>query len=305
MCKISVVMSCYNSEKYLRKSIDSILSQTFKDFEFIIWNDGSTDGTEDIIKSYKDKRIRYFYHNNTGLGLALRMACEQAKAPIIARMDADDISLPNRLEKEYEYLLEHSDVVLLSSAVDYIDENDKYLGRSFPYTDNLSLRNIMYRLGGNAIVHPACMFRLEKYRMAGGYMGLKKAQDALLFARLAKYGKVQNLSSVLLRYRLTPGSISQQTQGNSYATIISAYLKKLIHDDSVSDIDVETYNEIVRLSKNEPKIAGVKTVYEVYEKTIFERLFNVVKFIVGLHYGETIICSLKNTYNNLRFHTFY
>lgn len=301
MCKISVVMSCYNSEKYLQKSIDSILSQTFKDFEFIIWNDGSTDGTEEIVKSYKDRRIRYFYHDNTGLGLALRMACEQAKAPLIARMDADDISMKERLAVEYDYMARHPEVVLLSSAVEYIDENDILLGRSFPYMNDLSLRNIMYRVGGSAIVHPACMFRADKYRKAGGYIGLKKAQDSLLFARLAKYGKVKNITRVLLRYRLTPGSISHQTLGNRYAPIISAYLNKMIHDDSVSNIDVDTYNEIVRLSKKEPKREGVKTLYDIYEKTILERLFHVVRFVAGLHCSETFICYLKSVYNIIKF----
>mgnify|MGYP001537946173 FL=1 len=92
--KISVVMSCYNSERFLRQSIDSILMQSYREFEFIIWNDGSTDSTEEIIKSYHDERIRYFYAPNQGLGSALAAACKEARGRYIARMDDDDIAMP-------------------------------------------------------------------------------------------------------------------------------------------------------------------------------------------------------------------
>ena len=112
--KISVVMSCYNSERFLRQSIDSILMQSYREFEFIIWNDGSTDSTEEIIKSYHDERIRYFYAPNQGLGSALAAACKEARGRYIARMDDDDIAMPNRLDKELAFLELHPDYILAS-----------------------------------------------------------------------------------------------------------------------------------------------------------------------------------------------
>ena len=84
---VSVVLCTFNDERTIKEAIESILCQSYNNFEFIIWNDGSTDGTEEIIKSYKDNRIRYFFHENTGLGEALRLACAEAKGKYIARMD--------------------------------------------------------------------------------------------------------------------------------------------------------------------------------------------------------------------------
>src|SRR5687767_7542953 len=95
---ISVLLPVYNAEKYLRESIDSILKQTYSNFEFLILNDGSTDGSEEIIKSYSDPRIRYSKHENCGLAATLNKGIEQAKGEIIARQDQDDISLPERFQ---------------------------------------------------------------------------------------------------------------------------------------------------------------------------------------------------------------
>ena len=123
--KISVVMSCYNSERFLRQSIDSILMQSYREFEFIIWNDGSTDSTEEIIKSYHDERIRYFYAPNQGLGSALAAACKEARGRYIARMDDDDIAMPNRLDKELAFLELHPDYILVSCLCEFITEEGK------------------------------------------------------------------------------------------------------------------------------------------------------------------------------------
>ena len=125
---VSVVLCTFNDEKTIKEAIESILCQSYNIFEFIIWNDGSTDGTEKIIKSYDDNRIRYYYHENTGLGEALRLACAEAKGKYIARMDGDDICLPSRIQKQVEFLESHPDYVLVSSAVFYIDEIGEQIG---------------------------------------------------------------------------------------------------------------------------------------------------------------------------------
>jgi len=125
--KISVVMSVYNGEKYLREAIDSILSQTFHDFEFIIIDDGSNDGSAEVVRSYTDSRIRFVQQENRGLAAALNRGVLLARSGLIARMDQDDISMPDRFEKQYEYLQKHKEVVALGAAAVWIDVNGTYV----------------------------------------------------------------------------------------------------------------------------------------------------------------------------------
>lgn len=291
--RVSIVMCCYNAAKYIKESINSILNQSFNDFEFIIWDDGSSDNTKDIINSYSDRRIKYFYHANTGLGQALKMACEKAVAPIIARMDSDDISLPMRLEKEYDYLMKHDDVVLVSSAVNYINDKGDIMGSSFPYTNYTIISRIM-KTGGSVIVHPSAMFRKSDYIKAGGYYPLKKAQDSLLFSKMMKYGKLAVISDVLLNYRISSNSISSQTQMSDYDSLIILLRKKMINDNNVNPDDVVIYNKMVELAKEQNKN---KTDY-ITSKRIKSNLENVLYSFLTLVLGNTksrnlIIC-VKN-----------
>ena len=114
--KISVVMAVYNGEKYLREAIDSILNQTFKDFEFIIVNDGSTDRTREILESFIDPRIVLIHQEHMGLTKSLNRGIALAKGKYIARQDADDISMAERLEKQFNFLESHENVALLGTA---------------------------------------------------------------------------------------------------------------------------------------------------------------------------------------------
>ena len=134
MILISVVMPVYNGEKYLKDAIDSILNQTHTDFEFIIVNDGSTDNTANIIDSYVDSRIIHVRQENRGLPKALNVGASISKGEYIARMDADDISLPNRLKSQYLFFKSNSDISVLAGSFSYIDEKGKYLGRTFSVT---------------------------------------------------------------------------------------------------------------------------------------------------------------------------
>ena len=290
--KVSVVMCCYNAEQHLKKAIDSILSQTFKDFEFIIWNDGSNDNTESIIKSYDDKRILYYYHENTGLGQALRMACEKAQAPIIARMDADDVALPNRLSIEYDYLSKNEDVALVSSAVYYIDDSDTILGRSFPYTKHRKLRNLLLK-GQNAIVHPSSMFRKNIYEKAGGYLNLKKAQDLVLFSRMSNYGKIVNYPFPLIYYRISTNSISTQTQSSAYDEIIRSFLKKMSTDINIDSADVTLYNDIILRAKNRSAEEFKKVNRYRYRKSLEEILYNLFKYFLGKKISTLLVVKIK------------
>lgn len=133
---ISVVMPTYNCKKYVSQAIDSILNQTYQNFEFIIVDGHSTDGTELILNDYslKDKRVKIIKDERKGIGAALKLGCSMAKGDYIARMDSDDIALPQRFEKEIEILRKNKELVLVSSSAIYIDERGDFMGYSFPYT---------------------------------------------------------------------------------------------------------------------------------------------------------------------------
>jgi glycosyltransferase involved in cell wall biosynthesis len=205
--KVSVVMAVYNGEKYVHESIDSILCQTFDDFEFIIINDASTDITPEILRSYKDPRIIILNNpENIGLTRSLNRGLKFARGEYIARMDADDISLPNRFECQVAYLDAHLEVGLLATSFLFIDEsgNDKMISR--PATDQQFKEKLMK---GNQFCHGVVMFRRACIDKIGGYREeYRYAQDYDLWLRIMeKYG-VASLDEVLFKYRINFSSIS-------------------------------------------------------------------------------------------------
>ncbi|MGO9953181.1 MAG: glycosyltransferase family 2 protein, partial [Dissulfurispiraceae bacterium] len=135
MPEISVLMSCYNASKYLAEAIESILNQTFDNFEFIAIDDGSRDNTSDILKDYAraDSRIILLEKENTGLTNSLNIGLKTARGKWIARMDADDVSLPNRFEDQLEFVQVHAGVILLGTSCIVIDQSGKVI-RRYEYT---------------------------------------------------------------------------------------------------------------------------------------------------------------------------
>ena len=123
--ELSVVMAIYNGREFLREAIDSVLSQTMRDFEFVIVDDGSTDGSHSIVESYSDPRIRIISQENTGLAQALNNGISESKGEFIARMDQDDICLPERFAVQLEFLKNHHDVVAVGCGAIYMDESGK------------------------------------------------------------------------------------------------------------------------------------------------------------------------------------
>lgn len=203
--KISVIMSVYNGQRYLREAIESILNQTFTDFEFIIINDGSTDNSLEIIQSYDDSRIR-IVNNETNIGLtkSLNKAIKQARGKYTARQDGDDISLPHRFLEQLSYLERHPEVALLGTSVYHIDEQGKVLGRVIVLTkpgDKL--------LKENQFNHGSTMFNKNVVVRLGGYNEiLKYSQDYELWLKIAKNHQVSNLSQLLYKLRFHEETIS-------------------------------------------------------------------------------------------------
>ena len=202
--KISVTMSVNNGERYLREAIDSILNQTFADFEFIMVNDGSTDSSLAIMQGYHDERIRVIDNGeNIGLTKSLNKAIKQARGEYIARQDADDISLPNRFKEQIEYLGEHPEVALLGTGVYRIDEQGKVVGKILPSAN--PGKSLFKR---NQFSHGSIMFGKVVFDRLGGYNELfKYAQDYELWLRIARHYKVRNLKQLLYKLRFHRESI--------------------------------------------------------------------------------------------------
>lgn len=160
--RISVVMSVYNGEKYLRESIESILNQTFSDFEFIVANDGSTDNTPQILEEYKnrDSRIKIIQQENIGLTKSLNKAINLANGEYIARQDVDDLSLPERLERQMKLFREKSNIDLIASWYYIIDGEGKVnLERKLP--DSKRVKKLLPF--ENLICHTSVMFKKSKF----------------------------------------------------------------------------------------------------------------------------------------------
>ena len=286
---VSVIMCCYNAEKYIAETIESVLHQTYTNFEFIIWNDGSTDSTEQIIETYNDCRIRYFYHENTGLGKALNLACLKGKGKYIARIDADDICLLNRIEIQVQFLESHPQYILISSSVYYIDENGCILGRSFPYTKNFILQQKMK--WGSPVSHPATMFNRDVYLKTCGYIDIAGGEDRILFAKMCKFGKIKNIAIPLIKYRLLFSSLSHRQHQSPYLGILEEYRTKIINDDFISLEDIDLHNKIYHLRKQEQGSSK-----DIYRKSYEEHLFSAFKVVIGERGAQYITTILKNAY---------
>jgi len=206
---VSVVMSVFNGGEFLQSAIDSVLEQTFGDFEFIIFDDGSWDGSSNVLAraAARDQRIVLERLEHKGLTHALNRGLRDAQGEFIARMDADDISLPDRLEKQVRFLRSHRDIALVGSAFDLIDENSRSL-KIIQYP--LAPEDIEPELAQRCVIcHPSIMARLEIMRELGGYRPqYLNGEDYDLWLRLIERHRLANLPDVLLRHRQHTKKIS-------------------------------------------------------------------------------------------------
>ena len=197
--RISVIMGVYNCEKHLAKAIQSILNQTFKDFEFIIINDGSTDGSEAIIKSFSDPRIKFISQANIGLTKSLNKALKLAKGGLIARMDADDIAYPERFAKEVKFLEQHPEIMLCGTWAKYINAQGEIIGDfKTLLTDNEIKKSLLKH---NPFIHPSVMVRKELFDKVGYYNeNYRYVQDYELWGRVVPKFKTANIPEYLMEY---------------------------------------------------------------------------------------------------------
>ena len=213
---VSVLMPVYNAEKFLTAAIDSILNQTLSDFEFIIIDDCSTDSSSQLILGYDDSRIKYFKNEiNRGITYTLNRGIDLAAARYIARMDADDISHPQRIKKQYDYLLANPDCALVSSRANVVNENGGLI-----YVDNTPSEFYYFKLVFTSpFFHPSVMYVKEKVLEAGKYV-VPHAEDFELFWQLSRTCRFYNIPEVLLDYRVTDTSLFHGSKKKEYADAV-------------------------------------------------------------------------------------
>ncbi len=225
--KVSVIMSAFNQASYLKLSVDSILQQSFTNFEFIIINDASTDNTRQILASYHDHRIRIINHNFCqGLTKSLNQAIRHAKSEYLARMDADDIASKERLRTQIEYLESHPKIAACGTAVTLIDKQNRKIGiKHLPSTVN-KIHQVMLRY--NPFVHPSMMLRREIFVDINGYdESLNGAEDYDLWLRMASKYELININKPLLNYRINPQGVSWANLKHTELQALKARIKAL------------------------------------------------------------------------------
>ncbi len=203
MPEVTVLMSVHNGEKWLRECIDSVLSQSEGDFEFIIINDGSTDGTGVILDSYADKRIVTVTQENAGLTKSLNIGLSLAKGKFVARIDADDICVPDRFYKQRKFLLENPDTVLVGSNARLIDESGRCMGRAvYPRSHEMLVERLTISFR-SVFPHSSVFFKKNIVMQEGGYLeNYIRSQDYDLYLRLSEKYRISNIDEFLVKIRL-------------------------------------------------------------------------------------------------------
>jgi teichuronic acid biosynthesis glycosyltransferase TuaG len=219
----SVIMASYNSEKYIEKSIQSVINQTFSDWELIISDDASQDNTRHIIlkSSLLDKRIRFLFLNkNRGPGAARNTAISIAKGYWISILDSDDLYLPNKLSEQYRIISNESDLILLGSACFHIDEFDKRVGKhKYPKNSSQLKRNlvVMKRFPP----HSSIVYRSDVVKICRGFNeNYRKSQDYDFWLRLTSQGEFQSCQIPLVEYRVHSRSISFEFSDQGFSQFV-------------------------------------------------------------------------------------
>jgi len=208
---VSVVMSAFNCQSYIAGAVESILQQTFRDFEFIVIDDGSTDGTAGILRGFErtDPRVRLISRENRGLIKSLNEAVSLSRGSLIARMDADDIALPHRLERQVEYMSQHPETVVVGSKIVLIDRAGAPLMRWKHALTHAEIVRRLFQGDGSALTHPAIMMRRKAFDAVGGYdHRFNATEDYDLYLKLSEVGGLANLDEVLFHWRQHSESVN-------------------------------------------------------------------------------------------------
>ena len=266
-------MPVFNGANYIDQTIQSVLKNNFKDFEFLIIDDGSTDNTAEIIKSFNDNRIKYFKKQNSGIAETLNFGLKKSNFELIARIDSDDLIELNRLEKQLNYFKQNRVDVLGSNAFLIDSKNKVYGSTKFPLSQDLIKKNLEQM--ECPIIHPSVMYKKSKVLSVGGYRE-KYADDYELWLRMIKNSTFNNLRDNLIYLRKHSSNLSSSKTKTTQTVIVNSFIKYY-----------EFNGDINKLKKNYIKckstlIFKLSKTRSFYEKLIYFPLYIKVKYIKKL-----------------------
>ncbi|MEC3878252.1 glycosyltransferase family 2 protein [Parapedobacter sp. 10938] len=289
--RVSVLMSAYNAERYVGDAIQSILDQSFKDFELIIFNDGSTDSTASIVRQYSDPRIRFMDNSvNKGLVYARRTTLEAAVGEYVAILDSDDIAMSGRLAQQYDFIEKYPNVVLCGGNAVLIDEEGKSTGKLLHPAYRASELKARF-FWSNILVNSSVMFRREQAVAIGGYRDMAPVEDYDLFVRLADQYSIHVFNEPLVYYRIHGQNISQTKYDKAieYLRIIKDQQLQLLGADPdmlgavfdallwrrFTDHATDDFFTLLMQLKSANRLSG-KLPIRFFEKELFNRWYDVV-----------------------------
>ena len=246
---VSVILPVFNGEKYLVESIESILNQTYSNFEFIIINDGSSDKSLKIIKKYNklDKRILVISRENKGLIASLNEGIEKSKGSYIARMDQDDISLSSRFEQQLSFMKKNLDIGICGSSVQLFNEEKNFSISRYPQKDNEIKFRLMF---ASSFAHSTVMIRRDVFDILK-YENFPNAEDYKLWTDIAMANfKMANLDKILLKYRCHDEQISKK---NGYEQRKKTFEISNIYLSSIRGVELIRKNLIINKNNSSPK----------------------------------------------------
>lgn len=206
MPPLTVLMPVYNASSFLARAIESILLQTFTDFTFLILDDGSEDGSRDVVRQYADVRIRHVCRAHSGLGATLAYGLSACDTPLVARMDADDYSSPDRLARQIAYLERNPDIGAVGAQFSYFGGSEKLVRSPKLALGHEAIRHDLLK-GNLSLCHGSLMMRTDILAAAGGYRVKGMGEDWDMFLRLTERTNAANLEDVLYYWRIHPGNI--------------------------------------------------------------------------------------------------
>ncbi|MCY6284605.1 glycosyltransferase [Bacteroides fragilis] len=277
----------------MKKAIDSVLEQTYSNFELIIVDGNSTDGTLDILDEYKkqDRRIKVIQDEGRGIGAALQLGCQIASGKFIARMDSDDIAINTRFEKQLKIFHSIPNLILVASPVIYINEDDSIVGYSFPYTNKRIIQEKVY-----LIAHPTVMMKKDAYVKAGGYQPLLRAEDYFLWNRMRLMGEFYIFKEPLIKYRLLQDSLSH-TLDDNFNKKLGRKLESYFIKPIISEIDIIEINDFI--STNLPKNRIISHMSSKRKIRLFSFLKIIFKFLPLNIFVVKFVISIKNVFGFL------
>jgi len=266
---VSVVMTVYNYERYVAESIESILAQTFRDFEFIIIDDASSDSTQKVISGFIDRRI-VFVRNDENLGQtrSLNKALRLARGTYIARIDGDDVSFPDRLKRQVDFLERNPRVGVVGTWLQSVDERNRLIRKSrYPVIPTLGRLLFLNLFNWPCLTHPTVMVRKGCFETVGPYNEQYRiSQDYDLWLRVARKFRMRNIPHILLNYREHRQSLSHSRKNKTRQEVRQIVVSNVRH--FLPGIDSRAQERLVNLLMFDPQpdSSSAQEVFEVLDK---------------------------------------